>query len=172
MGLVKKILNALSQSLTVEQLQLVEEDGISGFVVSPRFQGMSALARQELIEEALTKGPDALTPKERRRVLMIAALTPVEYVSVGAHIHVHRIREMAGGTLEILLRGGLSDAEYVRGALNNQKGVQTTKPKQAPGAAGTFMSFQAKGTEATPLTKARAIRVLKNDPYIEVMPNS
>ena len=34
------------------------------------------------------------------------------------------------------------------------------------------MSFRAKGTEADPLTKAKAIRVLKKDPYIEVMANA
>src|SRR5215469_6939663 len=82
------------------------------------------------------------------------------------------LREMAGGTVEVLLHGGLSDAEYVRGALNNQKGVRTSEPKQVPGAVGILMSFRAKGTETTPLTKAKTIRVLKNDPYIEVMANS
>lgn len=174
MGLDEKILNALSQSLTVEQLQLVEEDRISGFVVSPSFQGVSSLDRQELISKALSKGSKALTPKERRRVLMIAGLTPIEYISVGSPIRVYRIRERAGGMVEIVLRGGVSDAEYVREALNNQKGIQTTEPKHVrlPGVSGTCTSFRAKGTETSPLTKAKALRVLKHDPYIEIMPNS
>jgi hypothetical protein len=55
--------------------------------------------------------------------------------------------------------------------LNNQKNVETTGPKQVPGAVGILMSFRAKGTGAKRLTKAQAIRVLKNDRYIEIMTN-
>jgi hypothetical protein len=172
MDIDDKILKALSRYLPVEHLRLQEEDGISGFVVSSEFQGMSSLDRQELIDKALNEGSDALTPEERRRVLMIAALTPVEYESVGPRIRIHRIREMAGGSVEVLLHGGLSDAEYVRGVIDNQKGVRTTQPKEVLGAAGVFMSFRAKGTETAPLTKAKVIRVLRNDRYIEVMPNA
>ena len=79
---------------------------------------------------------------------------------------------MAGGVVEVLIRGTLSDAEYVQGALNHQKGVQTTEPKQAAGAIGVLMSFRAKGTPAIPLTRAKVINILKKDPYIEVMPNA
>jgi len=100
---------------------------------------------------------------------MIAGLTPMEYESVGARIRVHRIRELADGTVEILLHGGQADAEYVRGVLNNQKGVRTTKPQQSPGAVGILMTFAAKGTKADPLTKDRATKLLKSDRYIEVM---
>ena len=53
----------------------------------------------------------------------------------------------AGGAVEILLRGGGSDAEYVRGVLGNQKGVRTTEPKQLADVGGTLMSFQAKEHE-------------------------
>lgn len=105
-------------------------------------------------------------------MLLIAALTPVEYEFAGSRIRIHRVRKMAGGTIEVLLDGGLSDAEHVRGILNNQKGIRTTEPKQVAAAVGMLMSFRAKGTETTPLKKAKAIRVLKNDPYIEVMVNS
>ncbi len=103
---------------------------------------------------------------------MIAGLTPAEYEAVGARIRVHKVREMAGGAVEILLHGGLSDAEYVRGALNNQKGVQTTDPKPVSGAIGVLMSFRAKGTKANPLTKNKAVQILKKDQYIEVMTNA
>ncbi len=172
MGVKDKIITALSRFLDIEYIRLEEEDGISGFVVSPSFQGMSSMNRQELIDRALDEGGDALTPKERRQVLMIATLTPVEYQSVGSRIRIHRVRETAGGTIEVLLHGGLSDAEYVRGMLHNQKGIRTTEPKPVAGAIGVLTSFRAKGTESTPLTKAKVLHALKNDSYIEVMPNS
>lgn len=172
MEINNKIIRAMSDFLEVEYIRLDEEDRISGYVVSPTFQGISSIARQEMIDKALTTGPHALTPQERRRVLMIAALTPLEYISVGSPIRIHRVRKMAGGDVEVLLHGGAPDAEYVRGVLNNQKGVRTSEPKQVAGAVGVLMSLRAKGTESTPLTKAKAIRVLKRDPYIEVMPNS
>jgi hypothetical protein len=102
---------------------------------------------------------------------MIAGVTPAEYEAVGARIRIHKVKEMAGGAVEILVHGGLSDAEYVRRTLNHQKGVQTTEPKQVAGARGVLMSFRAKGSAAIPLTKDRAIQVLKNDRYIEVLSN-
>jgi acid stress-induced BolA-like protein IbaG/YrbA len=167
-----KIAKVLSRSLEDAYIRLEEDDGISGFVVSPRFQGMSSVDRQALIEDALSDGPDPLTPEERRHVLMIAGLTPVEFDTVGARVRVHRVKELAGGTVEVLIHGRLSDAEYVRGALNNQKGVRTTEPRPTPGALGILMSFRANGTAAVPLTKEKVIRVLKNDPYIEVIPKA
>ena len=130
---------------------------------------MSTLDRQGLIEKALEP---LLSQAELRQVLMIAGLTPVEYEAVGARIRVHRVREMAGGVVEIVLHGGLSETQYVRAALNNQKGVHATDPKPVDGAVGVLMSFRAKGTEANPLTKEKAIRVLKKDRYIELMANA
>ena len=170
MDIKDKILATLFQSLQPEYMRLEEDDGISGFVVSRTFEGMSSLDRQWKIEEALKTA--LLTLEERRQVLMIAALTPDEYDGVGARIRVHGVREMAGGAVKILLHGGPSDAEYVRGALDKQKGVQTTAPKPVSGALGVSMSFQAKGTEKHPLTKDKAIRVLKQDRYIEIVSNA
>jgi hypothetical protein len=103
---------------------------------------------------------------------MIAGLTPAEYDTVGARIRVDEVKELAGGAVEVLLHGGPSDAEYVRGTLNNRRGVHTTEPTQVPGAVGVLMSFRAKGTAATPLTKAKAIRILNSDQYIRVMPDA
>lgn len=40
-----KILKALSRYLVVERFGWEEEDGFSGFVVSPSFQGMSSMDR-------------------------------------------------------------------------------------------------------------------------------
>lgn len=170
MDITEKIVRALRERLKASYVSLDDDDGISGFVVSPRFEGMSALDRQGLIDETLGKPPAPLTQDERRRVLMIAGLTPVEYDAVGAKIRVHKIKAMGGGAVEVVLRGNLSDAEYVRGTFKGQKGVQTTEPKSEPGAVGIFMSFRAKRNGASPLTKAEAVRVLQNDRYIEVMP--
>jgi len=58
--------------------------------------------------------------------------------------------------VEVMLRGGHTDAEYVRGALNNQKGIRTTEAKQVEGAVGVLMSFQASGNRANPLDKAKS----------------
>src|ERR1041385_8477430 len=116
-------MKALVEPLKAEYIRLEEDDGISGFIVSPRFQDISTVDRQGLIEDALSQASDLLSPEERRQGLMIAGLTPAEYDAVGARIRVHRVSEVAGGKVEVLLRGGLSDAEYVRGALNTQKGV-------------------------------------------------
>ena len=165
-----KVLSALSEALDPEYVRLEDDDGISGFVVARQFRNMSTLDRQEMIGKAVSKA--GLNQQERRQVLMIAGLTPEEYSAVGARIRVHRIKEMASGVIDVLLHGGLPDAEYVRGALNNQKGVQTTEPKPVTGAPGVLMGFRATGTGTDPLTKAKVSRILKKDPYIEVMPNA
>lgn len=172
MDLKNKIAKALSEFLDDTHIRLEDENGISGFVVSPRFKGMSAVDRQALIDDALRNAAEPLTTEERRQVLMIAGLTPVEFSSVGARIRVHRVKELADGAVEVLLHGGIPDAEYVRGTLKGQKAIQTTEPKQAPGALGALMSFRAKGTKTEPMTKAKAVRVLTSDPCIEVMPNA
>ena len=170
MEIKDKIVNALFQTLKPEYVRLEDDDGISGFVVSHQFEGLSALDRQEKIKGTLQNVP--LSQEDRRRVFMIAALTPVEYEAVGARIRVHRVRDVAGGKIEVVVHGGHSDAEYVRGALNNQKGVQTDEPKRVSGALGVLMAFRAKGTPANPLTKEKAIQVLRKDRYIEIMPNA
>jgi hypothetical protein len=170
MDVKDKIISALAKTLKPEYVRLEDDDGISGFVVSRQFEGISPLDRQGRIDDVLSEA--SLTHEERRQVLLIAGLTPEEYEGVGARIRVHRVREMAGGAVEILLHGALSDALYVRGALNNQKGVRTTEPKPVGGAPGVLMTFRAKGTAVNSLTKEKVIRVLRNDPYIEVMANS
>lgn len=165
MGIPEKIVGALKKTLDAEYIRLDDDDGISGFVVSGQFENMSTLDRQQLIDEAL----NPLSQEEQRQILMIAGLTPREYESVGVRIRIHEVREMDNGSLEVLLDGGYSDAIYVRGALNNQKGVHTTEPEQCPSAIGILMKFHANGTVADPLTRERAIRVLKDDQYIQIM---
>ena len=169
MGLPDKVINALQTPLNAEYIRLDNDDGISGFVVSRQFEKMSMLDRQQLIDDALRNAPDPLSNEEQREILMIAGLTPDEYESVGARIRVHEVTVLDDGSLEVLVHGGYSDATYVRGALNNQKGVETTEPEQSPGAIGILMAFYAKGTEANPLTRERAIAALASDQYIQVM---
>lgn len=172
MGIAEKIVSALQKPLVAEYIRLDDDDGVSGFVVSPRFENMSNLDRQKLIDDALNHAPDPLSKEEQRQVLMIAGLTPLEYESVGPKIRVHKIKEFGDGSLEVLLHGGYSDAMYVRGALQNQKGVEAGEPQQSAGAAGILMTIRAKGTPANPLDKAKAIEVLKADQYIQVMQNA
>jgi hypothetical protein len=172
MDVKEKIIKALLRPLDAAYIRLENDDGISGFVVSPQFVGMSSLDRQSLIDETLSKGPVPLTPKERRQVLMIAALTPVEYDAVGTRIRIYRVKEIGGGALEILLHGGYPDAEYVQEALRNHKGVETTEPKQIAGASDVLTSFEAQGAKTNPLTKEKVLRILKKDPYIEVAANA
>ena len=164
-----EIVNVLQKTLRAEYIRLDDDDGISGFIVSRDFEGMPTLERQQLIDKMLHDFKKTQVNEGQSPILMIAGITPSEYESVGARIRVHKIRTLGDGSLEVLLHGGYSDAVYVRGALNNQKGVQTTEPEQCPGAIGILMKFTAKGTSADPLTKDEAIRVLTADPYIQVM---
>lgn len=163
MGVKEKALNVLSEVFRPTNIRLEDDDGITGYVVSSRFEGMSALDRQTEIDEALSR---SLTGVEKRHVLAIAGLTPAEFFAVGPRTRIHRVRQLPGGSVEILLRGGHSDSEYVRGALKN-KGVKTTTPTQDQGVPG-FMKFRA-GTKANPLTKDSVLQLLKQDQYIEVM---
>lgn len=172
MVLEEKIVILLKNSLDAEYVHLDADDGISGFVVSRKFEKVSTIDRQLIIEEALQKTADALSEKEQRRILMIAGITPLEYESVGAPIRVHRIRKLGDGSLEVLLRGGYSDALYVRGVLNSRKGVKTTEPKESPGAEGIFMFFVVKGTKKNRLSKHQAIKMLESDQYIQMMHGS
>lgn len=171
MEIQEKIIAALRAAFGADFVHLDDDDGISGFVVSAKFEQMPALDRQQRIDEALLNAAEPLSREERRRILMIAGLTPLEYESVGARIRVHEVRELGAGSLKVIVRGGYSDAIYVRGALANQKGVTVTEPQPIAGAP-FLMSFEARGTEADPLTKARAILVLQSDPYIEVLQNA
>lgn len=166
MELTDKIVDALQKPLDAEYIRLEDDDGISGFVVSGRFEKMSTLDRQRLIDEALRAPSASLSKEEQRQILMIAGLTPDEYESVGARIPVNRIRPFADGSIEILVRGNYSDANYVSSALKRLSGVKTTSPTQSPGATGVHMTFLAKGTQANPLTKEVAVNALSSDQYI------
>jgi stress-induced morphogen len=79
MDLKEKVEKALRRHFQVERMKLVDNDGISGFVVSPDFKGVATLDRQHRIARALLDPSVGLTRREQRRVLIIAPLTPVEF---------------------------------------------------------------------------------------------
>jgi hypothetical protein len=81
--LKEKVAEALRQGLRPDYVHLDDEDGISGFVVSPQFRRMPALERQTLIHNALHGSSVKFTKAELRDVLAIAALTPAEYEALG-----------------------------------------------------------------------------------------
>lgn len=83
MALKKKLEAALKHSLAPDLIDLVDEDGITGYVVSSKFQRMTALNRQKLIQRSLCDALHPLLPAELRRVLLIVPLTPMEAKSYG-----------------------------------------------------------------------------------------
>lgn len=172
MDVKDKIISALRKHLQAAYLRLEDDDGITGFVVSDQFVGMSTLDRQQQIDEALSKASPALTLEEKRRVLMIAGLTQAEYDAVGANIMVFKIQERSGGVIEVLVNGGRSDAEYVRGAFKQLKGVRTTDPKPIASQGGTVMSFRVKGSAVSPLSKDKVLRLLRRQTYVTVTPGA
>ena len=82
MDLKEKVEIALKGVITATRIRLEEDDGISGYVVSSDFRGLSALDRQSLIDKALRTSAVKLTKPELRQILAIAALTPAEYETV------------------------------------------------------------------------------------------
>jgi len=80
--LKEKVEAALKGAIDAARIRLEDDDGISGFVVSSAFRGMSALDRQTLIDKALRNSAVKLTKPELRQILAIAALTPAEYETV------------------------------------------------------------------------------------------
>jgi stress-induced morphogen len=79
MDLKEKVTEALARHLHPERIQLEDDDGISGFVVSTQFRGMSSFDRQTLIHHLLRDTAPKLSKAELRQILAIAALTPVEF---------------------------------------------------------------------------------------------
>jgi acid stress-induced BolA-like protein IbaG/YrbA len=82
MDLKEKVEDALKRCIQADHIQLEDDDGIFGFVVSREFRGMSAIDRQTLVYDALHNSPVKFSKRELRRVLAIAALTPAEYETI------------------------------------------------------------------------------------------
>ena len=82
MDLKEKVAVALKEAIEGARLRLEDDDGISGYVVSSEFRGMSALDRQTLIDKALRHSSVKFSKQDRRNILASAALTPAEFESV------------------------------------------------------------------------------------------
>jgi hypothetical protein len=77
--LKEKVAKALRQALRPDHLQLADDDGVWGVVVSARFRQVPALERQTILQNALRESSLKFTKAELRKVLAIAALTPAEF---------------------------------------------------------------------------------------------
>ncbi len=76
MAVAQKLKKVLEEHFPApDKVTLREHDGIIGIVTSKRFRRMDTMQRQDLIHDILTK---ELSDKERRRVLLIVAVTPEE----------------------------------------------------------------------------------------------
>lgn len=82
MDLREKVASALHESLKLDHIQLEDDDGISGIIVSAQFRGVSAMDRQMLVPNALRKSSVKLTRADLSRILAIAPLTPAEYAAI------------------------------------------------------------------------------------------
>ncbi len=96
MELRKKVERALKAAFDTDVVELVNDDGISGFVVSAMFDEREMFDRQSMIESALTVPTAKLTPDERRSVLFIAALAPAEHAFKQSLENVGRRRSANG----------------------------------------------------------------------------
>jgi acid stress-induced BolA-like protein IbaG/YrbA len=81
MDLKTKVTQALRQALQPERIQVDDENGIYGVVVSNQFSRMSSLDRQRLIDKTLRDPAVKLTKSELRRVFFIMTYTPAEYAA-------------------------------------------------------------------------------------------
>ena len=170
MEIREKIEEALRTHLEQPYIALEDDNGITGFVVSRTFEDKTFLDRQKLIDFALSHAPQPFRANERKRILMIAAITPAESDAIDASIQIRKLRTLPDGGIEVLLRGGPSDAEYVRGAFKGLKGVKTSEPEQD--ARQSLMRFKVTGSPLNPLTKRLAKETLRSIPYIALMPGA
>ena len=84
MDLKAKVEKALRNHFRIEHLELSDNDGIIGHVVSPDFDGVPRPDRRTRIKRALRDPSVKLTRSEQRRVLLLAPWTPDEYGTPGA----------------------------------------------------------------------------------------
>ena len=76
MALKQKLMQILESRFPApDKVNLRFDDGIIGIVTSKQFRNMDLMQRQDAIHELLEAN---LTPKERRKVLIIVAVTPEE----------------------------------------------------------------------------------------------
>ena len=76
MALLNKVESILIEAFPPpDKVKLGENDGIVAAVISTRFEGLTMRDRMNMIWEVLN---DKLNKMERRRVLTVVAVTPVE----------------------------------------------------------------------------------------------
>jgi acid stress-induced BolA-like protein IbaG/YrbA len=81
--LVKKAKKLLSKAFPPpDKVRVEDDDGLIGTVVSARFRGLDAVDRQKMVWDALD---EHLTPEERRRVVIVLTLTPLEEKATSAN---------------------------------------------------------------------------------------
>lgn len=73
----EKVKSLLEKAFPKATLELQDDDGIIGVLVSDEFEELEAIDRQDKIWDVLDR---ALTPEEKRQVLTIVAATPEEHV--------------------------------------------------------------------------------------------
>jgi acid stress-induced BolA-like protein IbaG/YrbA len=83
MELKEKVERALRNQFQVDYLDLVDNEGITGVMVSPDFEGVGRLDRHRRIDRALRDRSGKLTRREQDRVVLIAPFTPTEYGPIG-----------------------------------------------------------------------------------------
>ncbi len=83
MELKEKVERALRNHFQVDYLDLVDNEGITGVMVSPDFEGVGRLDRHRRIDRALRDRSGKLTRREQRQVVLIAPYTPTEYGPIG-----------------------------------------------------------------------------------------
>ena len=76
MGLITEVTSILRTAFSPpDKIELEDDDGIVGSVVSSRFEGMEMIDRINLIWDLLDEN---LPREKRRRVILIVAATPEE----------------------------------------------------------------------------------------------
>jgi hypothetical protein len=83
MELKEKVERALRSQFQVDYLDLVDNEGITGVMVSPDFEGVGRLDRHRRIDRGLRDRSGKLTRREQDRVVLIAPFTPTEYGPIG-----------------------------------------------------------------------------------------
>src|SRR5262245_22230410 len=94
--LAEKVRSLLQHSFPPpDEVRVRANDGIIGFVISPRFKGLDDIDRQGLVWNALNRDLDAA---ERREVAIIVALTPKEEAAYSATEIDRRVGSSADGS--------------------------------------------------------------------------
>jgi stress-induced morphogen len=79
MAFKTKVMRLLKASFPPpDHIEVEDENGIIGTVISDRFKGLDTIERQQILSQALD---DKLTGEERKRIVIIIAMTPREQLA-------------------------------------------------------------------------------------------